>query len=123
MIELLTDTPPGTVGFRVQGRIDRDDYDKVLIPELQRAVEAGQVRSLYVIDDLGMIEPGALWEDAKLGLDLFTQHRNAFVRTAIATDIGWLAEATRMFTWMMPGEVRVFPLADVDQARTWVAGG
>jgi hypothetical protein len=122
MIELLTDMPAGTVGFRVRGRIERDDYDKVLTPEIHRAVEAGQVRSLYVVEDLGMIEPGALWEDSKLGFDLFTRHRDAFVRTAVVTDIRWMAEATNLFAWMIPGGVRVFPLAELDRAKTWVAG-
>jgi hypothetical protein len=27
-----------------------------------------------------------------------------------------------MFLWMIPGEARVFPLAELDQAKAWVAG-
>jgi hypothetical protein len=26
-----------------------------------------------------------------------------------------------MFAWMIPGEARVFPLAEVEQAKAWVA--
>ena len=40
MIERLADMPPGTVGFRATGEIEREDYDEVLVPELHRALEA-----------------------------------------------------------------------------------
>ena len=123
MVERLADMPPGTIGFRAAGEIEREDYDKVLAPELQRAVEtAGGLRTLYVIEDLDEIEPGALWADAKLGVNLGIGHHQAWVRSAIVTDIDWMARATKLFAWMIPGEARVFPLAELDQAKAWVAG-
>ena len=115
--------PPGTLGFRAAGEIERADYEKVLAPELRHAIEAGGgLRTLYVIEDLEEIEPGAYLADARLGFDLVVRHRDAFVRSAIVTDIEWMARATRMFAWMIPGETRVFSLADLDQAKAWVAG-
>jgi hypothetical protein len=39
VIERLTDMPTGTVGFRAAGEIEREDYDEVLVPELNRALE------------------------------------------------------------------------------------
>ena len=123
MVERLADMPPGTIGFRAAGEIERQDYDEVLAPELQRALDAGGgLRTLYVIEDLDEIEPGALWADAKLGFDLGIRHRDAWVRSAIVTDIEWMARATKLFAWMIPGEARVFPLAEVDRAKAWVAG-
>ena len=123
MVERLTDMPPGTVGFRVAGEIEREDYDEVLTPELRRALERdGGLRTLYVIEDLDEIEPGALWADAKLGFNLGVRHHEAWVRSAIVTDIEWIARATKLFAWMIPGEARVFPLAELHQAKAWVAG-
>ena len=114
--------PPGTLGFRATGEIEREDYDEVLVPELSRALDAGDgLRTLYVIEDLAEIEPGALWADSKLGFDLGVRHHKAWVRSAIVTDIEWMARATRLFLWMIPGEARVFPLAELDQAKAWVA--
>ena len=122
MIERLTDMPPGTIGFRAAGDIEREDYDRVLGPELRRAVEAGTgLRTLYVIEDLDEIEPSALWADSKLGFDLGVRHREAWIRSAIVTDIDWMARATKLFAWMIPGEARVFPLAELEQAKAWVA--
>ena len=124
MIARLADMPPGTIGFRVTGEIEREDYDQVLAPDLQRALGAGGgLRTLYVIEDLDEIEPGALWADAKLGFNLGVGHHEAWVRSAIVTDIEWMARATKLFAWMIPGEARVFPLAALDQAKVWVAGG
>lgn len=123
MVERLADMPPGTIGFRVTGEIEREDYDEVLGPELQRALEAGGgLRTLYVIEDLDEIEPGALWADTKLGFNLGVRHHEAWVRSAIVTDIEWMARASKLFAWMIPGEARVFPLAGLDQAKTWLAG-
>ena len=39
MVELIDDMPTGTLGFRVAGKIHKDDYTEVLIPELHKAVE------------------------------------------------------------------------------------
>jgi hypothetical protein len=123
MIERLQDMPAGTLGFRATGEIEDDDYEDVLVPALRSALQdGGRLRTLYVIDDLDEVEPGALWADTKLGFDLGVRHHDAWVRSAIVTDEHWMARATRWFAWMIPGEARVFPLAELEQAKRWVAG-
>jgi hypothetical protein len=123
MIEKLHDMPAGTVGFRAGGEIESEDYQEVLVPAIRRALDAGGgLRTLYVIEDLEEIEPGALWADSKLSFDLGVRHHEALVRSAIVTDIGWIASASKMFAWMIPGGIRIFPLADLEQAKAWVAG-
>lgn len=124
MIERLADTPPGVLGFRVAGEIQREDYDNVLTPALQQALDSGAgLRTLYLIESLNKMDPSALWADARVGYDLGIRHHDRWVRSAIVTDIEWLARATRLFAWMIPGEVRVLPVSDLDQAKAWVAGG
>jgi len=125
MIEPIADMPAGTVGFRVSGALTADDYQSVLRPALEAAVADEQpLRALYVIQELQVKgnEPAALVEDAKLGFDLLVHHRGQFERSAVVTDIGWMAQAMKLFAWMIPGEVRIFPLADEEAAKTWVAG-
>jgi hypothetical protein len=51
------------------------------------------------------------------------RHHDAWERSAIVTDIEWMARATRMFAWMIPGEARVFSVAELEQAKEWVSGG
>lgn len=123
MIERLSDMPLGTIGFRVTGEVQRKDYDEVLVPDLERAVAAGEaLRTLYLIEQFDEIEPSALWADAKVGFNLGIRHHEAWVRSAIVTDIHWIARATRLFAWMIPGEARVFPVSALDDAKAWVAG-
>lgn len=123
MIELMADTPPGVLGFRVAGEIKREDYDNVLTPALQRALDSGTgLRTLYLIESFDKIDPGALWADAKVGFDLAIRHRDRWVRSGIVTDIDWLARATGLFAWMIPGEARVFPVSELEPAKAWVAG-
>ena len=92
--------PPGTLGFRATGEITREDYADVLVSELH----------------------SALWTDSKLGFDLAVRHHDQWERSAIVTDIAWMAQATKLFAWMIPGEARVFPRTELDQAKAWVAG-
>jgi hypothetical protein len=123
MVERLSDMPAGTVGFRVAGEVEREDYERVLVPDLRAALEGrARLRTLYLIEDLDEIEPGALWADAKLGFDLGVRHHGAWERSAIVTDIEWMARATRLFAWMIPGQARVYPTAELDAAKAWVAG-
>ena len=122
MIELIPGMPAGTVGFRCKGDIEREDYDDVLVPELHKALDAGTgLRTLYLIEELDEIEPNAMWADAKLGYDLTVRHHKDWVRSAIVTDEHWMARATKLFAWMIPGETRVFPVAELDRAKAWVA--
>jgi hypothetical protein len=62
MDDVIPDMPPGTLGFRVSGRLTRDDYVDVLVPPLREAVEAGQrLRVLYAIG------PESIWSQAPCG--------------------------------------------------------
>jgi hypothetical protein len=123
MVERISDMPAGTIGFRVNGDVEREDYTELLRPALQEAIDSHQgLRTLYVIEDLDDMEAGALWEDGKLGFDLGIRHHKEWVRSAIVTDIHWMARATKLFAWMIPGEARVYPLAELEDAKRWVAG-
>jgi SpoIIAA-like len=89
------------------------------VPALRRALEAGGgLRALYLIEDLDEIEPGALWADTRLRFDLGVRHHDAWIRSAIVTDIDWMARATKLFAWMIPGEARVFPRDELVRAKT-----
>ena len=123
MIELLDDMPDGTVGLRIDGDVEREDYTRVLVPALTSAVDSGRgLRTLYLIEDLDEIEGAALWEDTKLGYDLVIKHHGAWQRSAIVTDIDWMARASKLLLWLFPGEARLFRVADLDQAKAWIAG-
>jgi hypothetical protein len=122
MVEKIEDMPAGTIGFRASGKLTLEDYKDVLVPTLRGAVEAGEVRMLFVLSDFEALEPRAWLEDAKTGLELGFLEHSAWKRSAIVSDAEWVKKAFRMFAWMTPGEVKVFDLDQEDEARDWVAG-
>jgi hypothetical protein len=113
--------PLGTLGYRISEHLAREDYVNVLVPPLRRAVEAGdRLRVLFAIGPELHMEPGALWEDMKLEAELGIEHRDAWERIAIVTDIDWLRQGFGFFSWLIPGDVRLFAEGELDQAKTWL---
>jgi hypothetical protein len=121
MVERIDQMPAGTVGFRASGKLTREDYREVLVPTLEEAIDAGEVRMLFVLKEFEELEPRAWLEDAKVGLELGLLKHSAWKRSAIVTDAEWVKKAFRMFAWMAPGEVKVYDLDEEDEARSWVA--
>lgn len=118
MISELAGLPDGVVGFEASGKIEAGDYRDVVIPALERAFAGGEVRFLIVMTDFQGMDGGALWQDLKVGVE----HLRGWKRVAVVTDIEWVHHLTGLFGWMTPGEVRVFPLDQRDEAVSWVAG-
>jgi SpoIIAA-like len=122
MVEPIQDMPPGSLGFRVSGRLTRPDYTEVLVPPLRKAVDGGErLRVLYAIGPELHMEAGALLEDLKLEADLGVRHREAWERIAVVTDLDWLWRAFGLFSWMVPGEMRMFQETELEQAKSWLA--
>jgi hypothetical protein len=122
MIERLTDVPEGTVGFHASGKISADDYRDVLEPDLTRAAESGEVRMLFILDPDFGVSAGAVAQDTKLGLGIGYGHHSAWKRSAVVTDVEWVVQAFRAFAWMVPGELKVFPTSELEEAKSWVSG-
>jgi hypothetical protein len=118
MIKKLEDLPDGVIGFEVAGKIEAEDYRDVVLPAIEGAAQAGEVRFVIVIPEFHGMSPGALWQDLKVGVE----HFRAWKRIALVTDIQWMHQMTTIFGWMTPGEVKTFAAADRDKAIAWAAG-
>ncbi|WP_321505363.1 STAS/SEC14 domain-containing protein [Breoghania sp.] len=118
MIEQLQGFPENTVAFACHGRLTRADYEKVLIPAVDEAFSRHRkLRLYYEIDgDLEHVEAGAMWSDFKTGLE----HWLGWERIAVVTDIAWIGNTISAFTFLMPGEVRLFSVAERDEAKKWI---
>lgn len=122
MIELLPDMPPGVMGIRVAGRLRGNELREIR-PSLHELLLSGDVRIVEVIDpDYEGYGHGGLLEDLKLGLGTVLPHQSAFKRIAIVSDKEWVAHALHALEWMIPGELKVFSLDQLDEAKTWAAG-
>ncbi len=85
MMKLLTDLPDNVVGVSASGQVDAKDYESVLVPAIDSALQRyHQVRVLYQLppEFTGFIS-GAMWDDSKLGL----ANWKAWERIAVVTDV------------------------------------
>ena len=119
MIRLLSDMPPGVLGFEAVDDIEKEDYENVIAPAIENAIaQQGKVRLVYVLGrEFDEYEGEAALEDIKLG----ARHPASFERIALVTDARWAGPAMRIFSVLWPGRARAFPLAELDAAKRWAA--
>jgi SpoIIAA-like len=123
MIEVLSDMPEGVTGIQVSGRVSGEDL-KEFKPAMDNLLKSGEdIRIVEVINsDYEGFGTGGLVEDLKLGLGtVFTRHA-AFKRVAVVSDKEWVVHTIHLVGWLMPGEVEVFGLDDLERAKLWAAG-
>lgn len=120
MMKLLTDLPDHVVGIEASGQVDAKDYESVLMPAIDAALQRHpRIRVLYQLTpEFTGFTAGSLWDDAKFGL----ANWKAWERIAVVTDVPWVAHALRMFAFAMPGRARVFSNEQRPDARAWIAG-
>ena len=121
MVERLDDVPPGVVGLRASGKLTKDDYRGVLEPALQEAIDSGEARVLFVIPDFEGLEASALLEDLKTGMNVEFAHRQEWKRLAVVSGVDWISKAMELFAWAMPGELAVYDMDGLQEAKGWVA--
>ena len=122
MIELLPDMPQGVTGVRVSGRLAGDELRQVK-PAIEDMLTTDEIRIVEVIgDDYEGFGPGGLFEDLKLAVGTVWPHHAAFKRIAVVSDQAWIAHTLHAVAWMIPGELAVFKLDELDKAKEWAVG-
>jgi hypothetical protein len=118
MIEQLSGFPDNVLAFVGRGRVTRDDYNTILTPAVEKALAMHQrIRLYYELGpDFAGIDPGAIWEDFKVGVE----HLTRWERAAVVTDVEWIKQAMRLFSFLMPGAMKSFPTSEAEQARAWI---
>jgi hypothetical protein len=122
MIELLPDMPEGVLGIRVSGRVRGDDL-RDFKPAMDELLKTDEIRIVEVIaPDYEGFGPGGLVEDLKLGFGTVLSHHSAFKRIAVVSDKNWVAHVLHAVGWMVPGDLALFGLDELDRAKEWAAG-
>ncbi len=117
MIEVLPDMPEGVTGIRVSGRLFGDDL-RAFRPAMEGLLKTDEIRIVEVIaPDYEGFGRGGLIEDLKLGFGALFQHHSAFKRIAVVSDKEWVAHTLHALAWMVPGELALFGLDDLDSCQ------
>lgn len=121
MIELIRGLPDGLVGLEAVGKVESADYEATAAPAVKRALERHpKIRLIHVLDErfTGYTAGGA-WQDALLGL----AHPRSFERIAVVTDSDDVRRLVKLAGWSIPGELKLFPNQDREQAEAWAGDG
>jgi len=120
MIKTLDGFPGNVVAVHATGKLTREDYENVLIPAVEAAlVGREKVRMYYELGpEFSSMEPGAAWDDFKLGVSHFLRWEGI----AVVTDHDWVRHATNIFGFLVPGHVRAFTMSQSQEARDWIVG-
>ena len=119
MIRIIEGLPDNVLGAEAIGKVTDEDYENVLAPAAREKLEAhSKIRYVYVLgEEFEGWTAGAMWEDAKLGGgDL-----RRWEKVAVVTDKDWVRHAVKGFGWMIPGDVSVFSMAELDAAKGWAS--
>lgn len=80
------------------------DFDKIRIP-------------FHMGEDPEPVEGEAAWEDAKVGM----KHFSSFEKCTVVSDKKWIRRSIKLFGYLVPGEVKLFNNAHLDEAEAWIA--
>ena len=119
MLTKIEDVPSYVAAFKATGKVDKHDYDNVLVPELERLdKEHGHLHMLMVLETpVKNFTLGAWMEDAWMGL----KHFRGWRKIAIVTDERAVETFTNKFSFVIPGKAKGFKLSELENAKQWVA--
>lgn len=124
MIETLPDLPDGVIGIRVSQRLTGDELRSIKPAITEALASGGDIRIVEVIDDdYEGFGPGGLMNDLKLGFGTVLPNRSSFAKIAIVTNKEWVKRTLHALAWLVPGELAVFGLDEIDRAKQWAAAG
>ena|SRR5437762_4496035 len=118
MIEIISGMPDNVLAVTARGTVRAQDYENVLLPAVDEVLKRHKkIRFLFRTGkDFAGYTPGAMWDDAKLGI----QHLTAFEKIAVVSDAPWLVQATRLFRFLIPCPVKVFSSEKLPDAEAWI---
>lgn len=119
MIEVLKSFPDNVLAFVCHGHVTKADYDTVLVPAVENTLKGrNKVRLYYeTAPDFRGLDPGAMWEDFKVGMEHFTR----WEQVAVVTDVEWIKHTVQLFGFLMPARIKIFPSSETEKARAWIS--
>ncbi len=118
MFKFIDGLPQDVLAMEATGKVTHEVYKSALIPGAEAMMGNGPIKMLYVIGkEFTGFEVGALWDDSAFGL----RHWHDFSHIAVVTDQAWLRVMVGMFKPFFHGDVRLFPLAELPTARSWIS--
>lgn len=104
------------IGYRVAGKLTDSDYATFTLDIEYELNRAGSVRLLLLIDELSGIEPKAVWDDFRFGIE----HGRDIAKLAIVGDERWVQWLARLAQPFYTRNARHFTGSELEQAWQWL---
>ena len=119
MITKIADLPAHVAGYEVTGQVTKEDYDTVIIPEIEKlARDQHELYFLFVLNtDITHISAGFWWDDLKVSL----RHLRQWRKIAVVSDSKIIGKLTGIFNYVSPAKAKGFNMDELEEAKQWVA--
>ena len=119
MLTKMENLPSNIIGIRADGKVTREDYEKILMPLLEEERAKGRrIRFLYQLaGDFSGFTAGALWNDFRVGV----KYLRLFERFGVVSDVDWIRSATQIVGALMPCPSKAYRNDELPTAIEWLA--
>lgn len=118
MIEIIEDLPDNVAGVTLSANVSAEDYETVFMPMIaDKFAKYEKVRVLYHVDDgFESYDFRAMIDDAKVGFEYWSSYE----KIALVSDVNWLMNSAKAFSFFLPGEIAFFSNAELEKAKVWL---
>jgi SpoIIAA-like len=119
MIDLVEGFPDNVVALSAHGLVTAEDHGKVMTVAVQTALQRhDKIRLFYEIGpNFTGFDLSSVMGDAPVGGGRLFH----WERVALVTDVSWIRDCILMISLLIPAEIRIFEIGEVDEAKRWVA--
>lgn len=116
MFTLLDITKEDLIAIKVDGRIEKNDYDRIT-PLIEKTVkDFGKIKLYIQIESIDGIEPSAFREDVKT----YIKHFRDIKKIAVVGETTWQRMWSGLASSFVSGTIKYFPHAEIIEARNWI---
>jgi SpoIIAA-like len=122
VIERIEDMPPHTIGFRLSGKLNGDEYFVIRDAAQEELDQGGKISILIdVSPDVSGFDEAIL--QLRSASRVTVSRGTSWERLAIMTDAEWVMFAFLILAWILPGDIVVFAPTELEKAKAWTGGG
>ena len=119
MLDYREDPHSDLIEITVDGRIGKDEFERIAARLEAAIARHGKVRLLEEIRSFGGVDATTFWADLKFSL----RHLGDFSRCAVVTDKRWIEWLAKAMDPLVACEIRHFPPEQIAAARSWLGAG
>ncbi len=117
MFEILDSTKKNVIALKVDDKVKKEDYEKI-IPVLDTMIrEYGKIRCLAEVSEMSSVEPAAFWKDLKFSL----KHADKFEKVAVVGAKSFINALSKLSSPFTSAEVKTFDKDEIVKAAEWIA--